>query len=222
MRALLKLFPPDWRDRYGAGFLDQFGSDRRRITKWVDAARTAAGLRWGTFRESGDALAVGLVGALILTLASDVALGVGMDERIDVDLLEHWWGAPFVAMLAIGATMAAGSLLAIIGDRHRRRSAGLLTAGIVAGSVAGSAALAAVSGDLAGLGAGVGLVMAVAAGRTLVRQPLGRGDGLLVAALPMILILGWRSASSPAGPVILLVIAGALLSTRSQPNAQPA
>lgn len=220
MRALLKLFPPHWRGRYGDDFFDHLRSDPRRVTKWVDAVYTAAGLRWRTFRGSGEGLAVGLVGALTLTLSCDLAGGVGMDERIGVHLLEHWWGAPFAAVLAIGAAMATGALFAILCDTHRRRSAIMLIAGMVAGSSAGSALLAIVSVDLAAFGAGVGLVVAVATARAFVHTPLGRCDGLLVAAVPMILILGWRTASSPLGPLILLVVAGALVATCTRPHAQ--
>ncbi|MDQ3146639.1 MAG: hypothetical protein M3R01_06840 [Actinomycetota bacterium] len=217
MRALLRLFPRQWRDRYGEDFVDHFGHDPRRFTKWVDAVRTVAALQWTVFRASADGVAAGLVGALGLTLVCDVALGVGMDERIDVALLEHWWGAPFAAVFALSAAMATGSLVAILGDRQGLRSATVLGAGMAAGAVAGSAVLAAASFDLAGVGAGVGLAVAIASARACLRTPLARIDGLLALAVPMIVVLGWRSASSPVGPLVLLVIAGALIATRTQP-----
>lgn len=179
--------------------------------------RTAAGLRWRTFCDSDEGLAVGLVGALTLTLGCDVALGVGLDERIDGVLIGHWWGAPFAVVLAISAAMATGSLVAILGDR-RRRAATVLTGAIAAGAAAGSALLAAVSIDLAATGAAIGLAIAVATARALLRTPLRRSDVLLVVAIPIVLALGLRSASNPVGPLVLLIVAGALLATRAQPR----
>jgi hypothetical protein len=213
MRALLWLFPRRWRNRYGDELVEQLGSDPRRLTKWIDIVRTAAGLRWRAFSERYDSVAAGLVGALALALGCDVALGVGMDEGVDAELLQHWWGTPFAAGLGISAVLATASLVAVLGDRRRRRFMTVLIAGIVAGGVVGSAALAAVSFDLAAVGAGIGLTLAMASARVVLRTPLSRRDGLLVVAVPMILVLGWRSATSPVGPLELVVVAAALVTS---------
>lgn len=217
-RCLLRLFPPGWRDRYGDAFLEDFRADPRRITKWGDALRTATGLRWVGLGERDDTLAVLLVSALALTLGCDLALGVGLDERIDVALFEHWWAAPFAAPLALGAVLAAASVVTMLRDGWRRRPTLAATGGIVAGAAAGSALLAAASFDLAGPGAGAGLVVATASARALFRAPVGRADALLAAGVAMILILGWRTASGPVGPLVLLVLTGPLVATRAPPR----
>lgn len=216
MRALLKLFPARWRERYGDDFLAQLQSDPRRVTKLIDTVATAAALRWRTFQDSGDRLAGALVGVLAVTLGCDLALAVGMDERVSIQLIEHWWAAPFAAFVALSVAIGFATLVAILGDRRRRRTGLALTVAIVAGSAAGSALAAAVTVDLAGLGAGVGLTIAMTIGRGLLHAPLGRGDALVVVAVPMIVMLGWRTASNPLGPLVLLVVAGALVATRSR------
>lgn len=220
MRALLKLFPARWRERYGDDFLAQLSTDPRRVTKLIDTVATAAALRWRTFHASGDGLAAALVGALTLTLGCDMALGVGMDERVSIQLLEHWWAAPFAALAAASVAIGFATLIAILGDPQRRRTGLALTVGIFTGSAAGSTFAAAISFDLAGIGAGVGLAIALTIGRGLLHTPLGRGDALVVVALPMIIMLGWRAASNPVGPLVLLIVAGALVATRSRPLAQ--
>ncbi len=218
MRWLLKIFPPHWSDRYGEDFLDQFTSDPRQFSKWAAAVRTAGGLRVRGFHDDGYSLVAGLLAALTLVVFCDVALGVGMDERIGADLLSHWWGAPFAVALVFSVAIAACVIAVIIAERQRRRRLLKLTAGLAAGSFIGSAVFAALSFDLAGVGAGLGLVITVTILRVLIRTPLGRGDGLVVAAVAMILILGWRSASGPIGPLALLVVAGAILTARMHPG----
>lgn len=216
MRAVLQLFPRQWRDRYGDEFLEQLAADPRRITKAIDVARTAAGLRWQGFRTSDDSPAFGLTAALAFTATCDVALGVGMDSGIDVEVLRHWWGAPFGAALLFSAVAAIGSLIAVLAEKRRRRSWIVVTVAVLVGSIVGTASLAALSFDLAGLGAGLGLGISWAAARVLLRTPFSRADLLGLVALPLILWLGWRSASGPVGPLVLLTVVGALISTRTR------
>lgn len=217
MRYMIKLFPPRWRDTYGGDLVDQFESDPR-VTKWLDLLRTAAGLWWDVVRTSRDGLAAGLLAALALAAGCDLLLGVGMDERIAFELLSHWWAAPFAFGLAISALVTVGVLLALVGSPRRRRRLALLTVGVAVVSFVGSAIAAAVSFGLAGLGAALGLVAAVAGLRAILRAPLCRGDAIIAAAVPMIVLLGWQSASSPIGPLYLVLVTGALLTTRVDPR----
>lgn len=147
MRGLVKVFPPQWRHRFGEEFLDQFDSDPRRMTKWLDLARTATGLWWDILRASGDALALGLCAALVLTVSCDIVLGVGMDERFNLDLLSHWWGGPIAAL-----------------SRRQRSHDGRRRGGAARQP-------AAASFGLAGVGAGLGLLRTVAVLRAVLRNP---------------------------------------------------
>ena len=205
---VLRLFPRNWRERYGDEFVELFDADPRHVSKWVDAARTAAGLRL-----AGSAGAP--VAGLALAAGCDVALGVGMDERVDPALLAaHWWAAPLLVALAVGAVLVVAGGGALLAERRRRRVAVVASAVVAAGAVLGSAVVAAVSFDAAALGAGAGLVVAALGVRVALRTRPGRADVLVALAIPLTLLLGWRWVGSPVGPVVLVVVLGTVLSSR--------
>lgn len=218
MRPLLRLFPTGWRERYGAEFAEQFEA-AGGYGKWLDALSVAASLRWAEFGRSSIAPMAALLSALALVSCCDLALGVGSDERIGVHLASHWWGAPFVGALAMSATLVLFALAAMSTTR-RLRPAVLLACALGAGAFVGSSALAAISLELAATGAGVGLTVAAGSARWWIRTPLGRADMLAAVAVPLVVLLGLRSASTPLGPAVLLGVMGLLLATRLPSGAQ--
>jgi hypothetical protein len=221
MRPVLLLFPRAWRDRYGEEFIDQFDHDSRRISKWIDLTRVAGSLRWRSFCNNGEAVAVVLLAGLVLPTMTDFALGVGMDERIGPRLANHWWGAPFLVLLGASAALVVAGVGATV-RRGRLRSAALFAVAIAVTSFAGSALLAMASRDLAELGAAIGLFLGVLGVRMSLRLPLQRGDAVLAAALPVIVVLGLRTASTPLGPASLLMVTGLLLASRERAHPRAA
>ncbi len=45
---------------------------------------------------------------------SDLALSVGVDERLSPDLLHHWWGAPFALLSGMGGLIALVGLAVVV------------------------------------------------------------------------------------------------------------
>jgi len=213
------LFPAWWRSRYGVDFIEHFEATPG-IRKWADLLRSAAELRWAQFQHAQTVVATTLSAAIALVAGCDAALGLGMDERIDFDLAQHWWALPFeVALVASGLALLAG-LMAVSADRRRRHFWLVAVAVLALGSFAGSATLAAFSLELAGLGAGIGLLAAAGLYRIVGVRRLHPTDAGLLVSIVAVLSLGWHYASSPIGPAILLVTLSALLAlTVSQPAA---
>lgn len=216
MRAPLRIFPATWRRRYGDDFAELFAADPRRWGKWPDALRTAAGLRWEQIRTHDEAGLVLLAGAAGLVSLYDVGLRVAVDTSPEpAEVARHWWGAPFVALLAAGVTLAVMGLSVALSDRRRWLRAASSTIPLGASAVVGSALASAVASTAAaGIGAGCGFAVGAAATVGLQRRRLSRWDLLVAAAVLMAVYLAWRTAASPVGPIVVVASMGVALSTR--------
>lgn len=212
-RLPVRLFPQAWRDRHGEEFAEHFAADPHRAGKWFDAVRTAGGLHWRARGDRNDAAVALLLVAGLVAVACDMTLGVVMDAPSDPALLiRHWWGAPFVIGLATSAMMAiVGAGLALTARWRSVLRAALTLGGFTA---LGSVAAAALAFDLAASGAGLGLVAGAAAVRLRQRCPPARRDVVVAFGVAVTVVLGWRSAGSPLGPLVLLVLLGCLTSAR--------
>jgi hypothetical protein len=218
---LRRVFPRHWWSLYGADFEADFGRDRRTVSKWFDLARTLGPLWWREGTRTGRPAGVAMALALVVSTVADAALGVGLDERFGIHLGSHWWGAPFVVAAVLCGALAAAATGAVVHDRRRRR---WLLAAIVA--LAGSAFVASAIGATvaargAAVGAGIGLVAGVALVRLCIKAGPDAADLALGVSALAAVALGWRTASTPVGPAVLIVCVGAALASRvpqQEPN----
>jgi hypothetical protein len=218
---LRHLFPRCWWALYGTEFEDDFRHDSRRVSKWFDLARALCPIWWREAVRAGAPAGLAMAVALVAAAVADVALGVGLDERFGTHLGSHWWGAPFVAVAVLCGALAAAATAAVVHDRGRRRWLVWAVVTLAASAFVASAIGASVAARGAAIGAGIGLV----AGVTLVRlrikvHPDSADLALAVAALAAV-ALGWRTASTPIGPAVLIVGLGAALASRVPTPAGP-
>jgi uncharacterized membrane protein YeaQ/YmgE (transglycosylase-associated protein family) len=108
-----RLFPRQWRERYGDDIDDQLRDSARPVRDRLDIAVSAIGARWRNLAtvlaRQPRLLSAARAAAGVLVLVGIVG-GVWAQARLAHGALEipgHWWSSLAVAPAVVGATIAA-------------------------------------------------------------------------------------------------------------------